>query len=116
MARLDTLEYALDAPVLQPAVVWMSNAKELLGSLNDLNIRLRNPVFYDDVFKLAEYHSLTFRDAAYLQVAIREDRMWPRSQLTRPAYLNRFRYWKSMPNRPLVSRTATADHCRLKSH
>ena len=53
-----------------------ADAKEFLGSLSDLNIRLSDPVSYDDVFKLAERHSLTFYDAAYLDVAIRE-----RSQL-----------------------------------
>jgi len=53
-----------------------ADAKEFLGSLNDLSIRLSDPVSYDDVFKLAERYSLTVYDAAYLDVAIRE-----RSQL-----------------------------------
>lgn len=53
-----------------------ADAKEFLSSLKDLNIRLSDPVSYDDVFKLADRHSLTVYDAAYLDVAIRE-----RSQL-----------------------------------
>jgi len=53
-----------------------ADVQEFLISLKDLNIRLSDPVSYDDVFRLAEYHSLTVYDAAYLDVAIRE-----RSQL-----------------------------------
>jgi len=32
------------------------------------------------------------------------------------AHLNLFLYWKSMPNKPLASRTARADHWRFRSH
>jgi predicted nucleic acid-binding protein len=53
-----------------------ADAKGFLSSLKDLNIRLSDPVSYDDVFQLAERYSLTIYDAAYLDVAIRE-----RSQL-----------------------------------
>ncbi len=49
-----------------------SDAQGFLSSLKDLNIRLSDPVSYDDVYKLAERHSLTVYDAAYLDVAIRE--------------------------------------------
>jgi predicted nucleic acid-binding protein len=53
-----------------------ADAQEFLSSLKDLNIRLSDPVSYDDVFRLAERYSLTVYDAAYLDVALRE-----RSQL-----------------------------------
>jgi predicted nucleic acid-binding protein len=49
-----------------------ADATAFLSSLNDLNIRLSDPVSYDDVFKLAVRYGLTFYDAAYLDVAIRE--------------------------------------------
>ena len=49
-----------------------ADAEEFLSSLADLNIRLSDPVSYDDVFKLAERHSLTVYDAAYLDLALRE--------------------------------------------
>ncbi len=49
-----------------------ADAREFLRSLKDLNIRLGDPVSYDDVFKLADRYSLTVYDAAYLDAAIRE--------------------------------------------
>ena len=49
-----------------------ADAEEFLSSLKDLNIRLHDPVSYDDVFRLAERLSLTVYDAAYVDVAIRE--------------------------------------------
>lgn len=52
--------------------IGKADAEEFLSSLVDLNIRLSDPVSYDDVFKLAEHHSLTVYDAAYLDLALRE--------------------------------------------
>ena len=43
-----------------------------LVSLNELNVRLSEPVSYDDVFSLAQEHGLTVYDAAYLDLAIHE--------------------------------------------
>jgi predicted nucleic acid-binding protein len=37
-----------------------------------LPIRLSDPLSYDFVFELAERHSLTLYDAAYLDLAVRE--------------------------------------------
>ena len=48
------------------------DSEQFLLSLNDLNVRLREPVSYDEVFKLAERHGLTVYDAAYLNLAVRE--------------------------------------------
>jgi predicted nucleic acid-binding protein len=41
-------------------------------SLNELNVRLREPASYDDVFSLAQEHGLTVYDAAYLSLAMQE--------------------------------------------
>jgi predicted nucleic acid-binding protein len=49
-----------------------TDAEEFLDSLEDLNIRLLDPVSYDAVFQLAETNALTVYDAAYLDLAIRE--------------------------------------------
>ena len=40
--------------------------------MNELNVRLSEPTAYDEVFSLAQRHGLTVYDAAYLNVAIRE--------------------------------------------
>lgn len=49
-----------------------ADAEEFLKSLSDLRIRLTDPLSYDGVFALAEQHGLTVYDAAYLDLAIRE--------------------------------------------
>ena len=58
------------------------DAQEFLDSLRDLPIRLSDPVSYDDVFALAERHSLTVYDAAYVELALREG--LPLATLDRP--------------------------------
>lgn len=52
--------------------ITTTDAKEFLQSLPDLRIWLTDPVSYDDVFMLAERYALTFYDASYLDVALRE--------------------------------------------
>jgi len=52
--------------------IGKGDAAEFLSSLRDLNIHLTDPVSYEDVFKLGELYGLTFYDAAYLDLAIRE--------------------------------------------
>jgi predicted nucleic acid-binding protein len=52
--------------------VTHEDAAEFLESINALPIRLADPVSYDSVFNLADRHSLTVYDAAYLELAIRE--------------------------------------------
>ena len=49
-----------------------TDAEGFLDSLDDLNIRLTDPISYDAVFALAEANGLTVYDAAYLDLAIRE--------------------------------------------
>ena len=49
-----------------------ADAQEFLNSLGDLNIHLTDPLSYGAVFEIAERHSLTVYDAAYLELAIRE--------------------------------------------
>jgi predicted nucleic acid-binding protein len=48
-------------------------ALEFLKSISELPIRLADPVSYDTVFNLADRNGLTVYDAAYLELAIRED-------------------------------------------
>jgi predicted nucleic acid-binding protein len=50
-----------------------ADALEFLESIKALPIRLADPVSYDGVFSLAGRHGLTVYDAAYLDLAIRED-------------------------------------------
>lgn len=52
--------------------ITKTDAEGFLDSLDDLNIRLTDPVSYDAVFELAETNGLTVYDAAYLDLAIRE--------------------------------------------
>jgi predicted nucleic acid-binding protein len=47
-----------------------ADAQEFLTALNDLPVRLSDPPSYDAVFGLAGQYSLTFYDAAYLDLAI----------------------------------------------
>ena len=47
------------------------DAQEFLQLLPDSRIRLTDPVYYDEVFVLAERYGLTFYDASYLDLAIR---------------------------------------------
>jgi predicted nucleic acid-binding protein len=49
-----------------------ADSEQFLTSLNDLNVRLREPASYDAVFALAREHGLTFYDAAYLNIAIED--------------------------------------------
>lgn len=53
--------------------ITRADAEEFLLSLNDLNIALKEPASYDDVFLLAENHGLTVYDAAYLSLAMEEN-------------------------------------------
>ncbi len=46
---------------------------EFLESMKELPILLTEPVSYDRLFSLADRHGLTVYDAAYLDLAIRED-------------------------------------------
>ena len=48
------------------------DSEQFLVSLDDLNVRLSEPVSYDEVFFLAQKHGLTVYDAAYLNVAMQE--------------------------------------------
>ena len=48
------------------------DSEQFLVSLNELNVRLREPASYDEVFSLAQEHGLTVYDAAYLDLAIHE--------------------------------------------
>ena len=48
------------------------DGEQFLVSMNELNVRLSEPASYDEVFSLAQRHGLTVYDAAYLDVAIRE--------------------------------------------
>jgi len=48
-------------------------ALEFLKSISALPIRLADPLSYETVFTLADRHGLTVYDAAYLELAIRED-------------------------------------------
>src|SRR5712672_872534 len=45
------------------------DTEQFLASLNELNVRLSEPTSYDDVFRLADQHSLSVYDAAYLDLA-----------------------------------------------
>lgn len=47
-------------------------SEEFLAALSALNVRLRAPASYDDVFSLAEESGLTVYDAAYLNLSIQE--------------------------------------------
>jgi predicted nucleic acid-binding protein len=51
--------------------IGKADAEGFLSSLADLNIRLLDPVSYDDLLDLAENNRLTVYDAAYLDVAMR---------------------------------------------
>jgi predicted nucleic acid-binding protein len=53
--------------------IGTADAKGFLDSLADLNIHLVDPVSYDDLLDLAETYRLTVYDAAYLDVALREN-------------------------------------------
>lgn len=48
-------------------------AQEFLDSLQDLPIRCTGPVSYDAIFQLADSNGLTVYDAAYLDLAVREN-------------------------------------------
>jgi predicted nucleic acid-binding protein len=52
--------------------ITLTDAQEFLNLLKALPIRLRDPHSYDDVFALADRHSMTVYDAAYLDLALRE--------------------------------------------
>jgi len=52
--------------------ISQSDSEQFLVSLNELNVRLSDPLSYDDVFSLAQEHGLTVYDAAYLNVALLE--------------------------------------------
>src|ERR1044072_6204054 len=47
-------------------------AQKLLVFLNDLDVELLQPSSHEVVFGLAQMHGLTFYDAAYLDLALRE--------------------------------------------
>jgi predicted nucleic acid-binding protein len=50
-----------------------SDGEQFLLSLNDFRVRLSEPGSYDALFSLALANGLTVYDAAYLDIAIRED-------------------------------------------
>lgn len=52
--------------------ITKADAQAFLQSLPALRLRLADPPSYDDVFQLAERHSLTVYDAACLDLALRE--------------------------------------------
>jgi predicted nucleic acid-binding protein len=49
-----------------------ADAEEYLKSIPDLRIRLIDPPSYDAIFNLADLHGLSFYDAAYLDLSLRE--------------------------------------------
>lgn len=49
-----------------------ADAQEFLAAMNELNVHLREPRSYDELFKLANQYGLTVYDAAYLDLAVRE--------------------------------------------
>jgi predicted nucleic acid-binding protein len=52
--------------------IGKAHAEDFFASLRALPIQFTEPASYDDVFRLADRHSLTVYDAAYLDVALRE--------------------------------------------
>lgn len=52
--------------------ITKTDAQEFLESIEAFHILLSDPPDYDRVFALAEQHSLTVYDAAYLELAVRE--------------------------------------------
>jgi predicted nucleic acid-binding protein len=52
--------------------IALTEAMEFLEPLHSLPIRVCDPLSYDAVFDLAQAHSLTIYDAAYLDLAQRE--------------------------------------------
>lgn len=53
--------------------ITQTDADGFLESLCDLRVTLTDPTSYDDVFALASRCGLTVYDAAYLDLAMRED-------------------------------------------
>jgi predicted nucleic acid-binding protein len=53
--------------------VTRADAAEFLASLVHLPISVRDPQSYDDVFVLADRSTLTFYDASYLDLAMRQN-------------------------------------------
>jgi predicted nucleic acid-binding protein len=53
--------------------ITRADADEFLNSIVDLRISLVDPLSYDGIFALADRHGLTLYDAAYLDLAMRED-------------------------------------------
>ena len=49
-----------------------AHAMNALGTVRQLPIHLTDPVSYDHIFTLAVRHGLTYYDAAYLDLALRE--------------------------------------------
>ena len=49
-----------------------THAADFMDTLNSLPVRLSDPLSYDEVFALANRHSLTVYDAAYLDLALRQ--------------------------------------------
>lgn len=52
--------------------ITLIEASDFLVSLRDLRIELVDPVSWDSIFTLAIRHSLSYYDAAYLDLALRE--------------------------------------------
>lgn len=53
--------------------ITQEDADELLRFLGALGVQLSAPRSYDEIFAVAETHSLTVYDAAYLELAVREN-------------------------------------------
>ena len=52
--------------------ISVAHAEGFLDSLRDLPVRLAEPPSYEDIFALANEHGLTFYDAAYLELVLRQ--------------------------------------------
>jgi predicted nucleic acid-binding protein len=52
--------------------ISQAHAEDFLDTLKGLPVQFSDPVCYDAVFALANRHSLTVYDAAYLDLALRE--------------------------------------------
>jgi predicted nucleic acid-binding protein len=53
--------------------ITQDHAKAFLEMVESLPVQLTDPVSYDDIFALADRYGLTVYDAAYLDLAIREN-------------------------------------------
>lgn len=52
--------------------IGRDDADAFLSLLSNLSIQITDPPSYGEVFSLAQHYDLTFYDAAYLDLALRE--------------------------------------------